>query len=426
MGQPVSRSICCSVREKDGKRPMVKNADSPQFHQFEVGIALEKPRLTAFAPLWHTGIITPRRLAIAGERIVHVYSVSDGAFDQSPALVLEHTLQLEDGMTVTALQFRDEDSSRTLAVAYGPSHEGTADDCRIRLWACDGNALNWSQNEGFITSLDAHTAPISHLAVSSTFLLSADKSGMCHVWVKNRGFALRTSAQLHQNSGFADLVVDRLYAYSIGDKDPAVCVWAMPDLNAVLSIRLDTMEGLPWAGGGGFPRAATPGLQGGDPACLLSSLSALRRPTSRWSGSQGSTRHAGVPRGMLFVAGVLAEGSGIAGQGGAVLMEWTLGAHPSCQSAQMAHDSPIVAMAYGPYDNGPLITADGKAVFRVWDYTPRLWCSQQIDLGSAQHGNPRISISVDPLNRALYTSVGEKRLYLWRQHGIIEPLCDQA
>lgn len=151
-------------------------------------------------------------------------------------------------------------------------------------------------------------------------------------------------------------------------------IYSVPDLKAVLSISLDFVDTTALDANGfasDFASARHP--------CHLSQVSAVRRPISRWSGGQGSARHPEFPRGMLFVAGILADGHEVACGGSAVLMEWALGPTPVCHGAHIAHGSPIVAIAYGPYDNGPLITADASGVFRIWDYAPRLFCSQEVD-----------------------------------------------
>merc|ERR1712079_377995 len=93
------------------------------------------------------------------------------------------------------------------------------------------------------------------------------------------------------------------------------------------------------------------------------------------------------------------------------------GPTPSLQSVRVAHDSPIIALAYGPYDNGPLVTADNRGIFRVWDYTPKLWCSQKVDTGCSPNSVVQsLAIAVDPLHRSLYSIVGDKRLFMWRRH----------
>lgn len=441
MGQPVSRSMCCSVRDKDGKRPFPVTEGMPHFVCSEVDLPVERPLMLAFAPLWHSGTSCPRRMALASEHMVHVYRMSEGVVgkpddpDSVPtltaAMLLEHTLSLGDNLTVTALLFRDEDASRHLTVAYGPA-SGSSGQFRVRIWTCESGSYSmsasepltptpWRLDQGYVASLDDHSAAVTRLAVSSTFLLSSDKSGECRVWQKTRSYAARASARLHQGA-VADLVVDRLFAYSVGCEDLFIRVWSLPDLKPVLAIPASNFEApmaalmearpeVPTLINGSQLASETPRT------CRISTLTAVRRPTSRWSGAQGSGRNSTTPRGMLFVAGTLAEGQEIAGTGAGVLMEFALSSTPVCQSLQIAHDSPIVVLAHGPYDNGPLVTGDAKGVFRVWDYTPRLWCSQQVDTGcSSPDGGARLSIAVDPLHRALYSIVGDKRLFVWRQH----------
>jgi len=349
------------------------------------------------------------------------------------SLQLERSLELEEGQAITAMQFRDEDSSRHLLVAYGPAGSlapgsvNTAGNYRVRVWSCESepglssekaeSEAVWRPDDGYIASLEDHSTAVTRLAVSSTFLLTADVGGECRTWQKTRNFQPRAVARLHQSGGITDLAVDRLFAYSVGGQDLAIRVWSMPDLKQVLTISADSVDCPPsppvGPGCEASPLPASP--------CRLAQLTAVRRPASRWSGAQGSARNSGTPRGMLFVAGTVAEkqdSSPVAPAGSGVLMEWALGATPFCQSAQVAHDAPIAALAYGPYDNGPLITADAWGSFRIWDYTPRLWCSQQVqtrDLVTLA----RVAIAVDPLQRALYTIVGDKRLFVWRQRSLL-------
>mmetsp|Transcript_30466 Transcript_30466/g.71622 ORF Transcript_30466/g.71622 Transcript_30466/m.71622 type:complete len:98 (-) Transcript_30466:15-308(-) len=85
----------------------------------------------------------------------------------------------------------------------------------------------------------------------------------------------------------------------------------------------------------------------------------------------------------------------------------------------MAHALPIVTMAYGPCDNGPLITADMRGLCRIWDCTPRLRCSQQIEaaylgVGTLQLAS-RVRLALDPMNYAVFAVAGEKRLLVWQQ-----------
>lgn len=430
--------MCCSIRDKEGRGGRFPFAtDSPQFECSEVALPLEQPRFLAFAPLWQGTANVTRRIALASSRTVKVFRMPDTYMPaQDSSLQHEYSLELEEDSEITALLFRDEDSSRNLIVAYGPP-EGAAGHHVVRVWSCDAVAVMlpwpepapspqiggmapaapaavqlrqptlWSAAEGFVSSLEDHTCAVSLLAVSSTYLLTADVGGECRVWQKTRGLASRAVARLHQG-GIADLAVDRLFAYSAGRQELAVRIWSVPDLKAVLTITADMLESRCVLGTADPAASTLP--------CKLVQLTAVRRPTSRWSGAQGSTRHSGAPRGTLYVAGITADGRDVAGGGAAVLMEWSLGAQPTLQSAQVAHDTAIVVLAYGPYDNGPLVTGDTRGIFRVWDCTPRLLCSQQVEAGTVcETLSP--AVVVDPQQRALYTIVGDSRLFVWRQHG---------
>merc|ERR1711862_439800 len=103
-----------------------------------------------------------------------------------------------------------------------------------------------------------------------------------------------------------------------------------------------------------------------------------------------------------------------AGAGAGVLMEWGFGEKPVCFSAQVAHSTPIVSMVYGPYDNGPLVTADARGVFRVWEILldRGLRFSQQIELLCVPKGE--IAVCVEQ-PRGLYVAASGKRLFVWQR-----------
>jgi len=97
-------------------------------------------------------------------------------------------------------------------------------------------------------------------------------------------------------------------------------------------------------------------------------------------------------------------------------MEWSLSDKPRCKTVQIAHDSPILCLCYGPYDNGPVITADAKGVVRVWEMMLEtgLRFTQQIDLLCLM-GPAGIAVAVEqPFG--LYVAVGGRRLYVWHRH----------
>eukprot|EP00747_Dinoflagellata_sp_TGD_P209844 gnl/TRDRNA2_/TRDRNA2_83218_c0_seq1.p1 gnl/TRDRNA2_/TRDRNA2_83218_c0~~gnl/TRDRNA2_/TRDRNA2_83218_c0_seq1.p1 ORF type:complete len:454 (-),score=65.28 gnl/TRDRNA2_/TRDRNA2_83218_c0_seq1:112-1473(-) len=451
MGQRVSHNMCCSVRDKNEKGRNLALVGAPQFRCSEVEVRIETPSFLAFAPLWShsNGAAPPKRLALAGDQEVHVYRISDELMtSDTPNITLEHTLTLPSGQCVTGILFTEESSSRNLAVAFGPrtstedrSHVGSGPYV-VRIWSCE--PLNpwsgrpaespapsiWKWNEGYSESLEDHRAPCLRLVASPAYLLTADNLGECRVWQKNKAFAKRAVAKLHQG-GIADLAVDRLFVYSAGNEDRRISVWSVPDLTPVLNITADFPEEMVI----GFPSEGSPAVSPMQMPTLqtapyrLARLTALKRPLSRWAGSQGSNRNQKTPKGSIYLAGVMAGGNdNVEGAEQGVLMEWALGHQPFCQSLQIAHESPIASMAYGPYDNGPLVTADAFGVFRVWDCVPRLTCSQQLEilnLGELR-GNrfgSGVAMVVEP-QRGLYSTVGDKRLFVWRRHQLSELLQD--
>lgn len=401
MGAPISRNMCCSIRDKDGFGKAF--AQSPHFNCSEVELPLESPSLVAFSPLWAMGT---RRLAVANAHTVHIYRMSDSGKFEMPTL--ESTLEMEDGFVITALIFRDEDTARAFVIASKP--ENRARGVNIKIWPCDAApgvlettqiAPRALQREGFIASLEEHVAPVTHLAVNSTYLFSCDSSGECRGWQKNRSMALRATARLHKGA-VVDFAVDRHFVYSLGE-EMNLRIWST-ELKEVVVMPIGHVEASCLMGDMAAPVLSPPkGTDEKEAASSfqLSRLSALKRPVSRWSGGQAASGRGSTntPRGLLFVAGVMAKGQSAAGENAAVLMEWTIAAAPVCQGAVIAHDVPIVTIAYGPFDNGPLITCDGRGLCRVWDCSPRLWCSQQIE---ASPGAPRslakVSVASDPLN----------------------------
>ncbi|CAJ1331235.1 unnamed protein product [Effrenium voratum] len=111
MGAPLSRNMCCSIREKDGKgKPL--GMEAPQFNCSEVELPLAEPRFVAFSPLWAGNSGITKRMAVASSTTVHVYRVLPESSKPDVPVSLESTLELEDKHRATALIFRDEDLAR--------------------------------------------------------------------------------------------------------------------------------------------------------------------------------------------------------------------------------------------------------------------------------------------------------------------------
>jgi len=285
-------------------------------------------------------------------------------------------------------------------------------------------AMQWSWEEGYVGPSEPHLSKVTHLLANSACLLAGEVSGYCHSFElrDSKGRSAKQSytpivkERLHEEAsgGLADLAMDKCFVYSAGRKDLEVRIWSMPDLRPNMTINIglpqEPLQHVSAATSGGVSMIAK------RPASLVE-ITGLRRPISRWSGAKAS---AGTPpRGVLFVSALLGAAVDsppdceFAGAG--VLMVWTLGSEPSCKSVQIGHESKIAAIAYGPYDNGPLVTADMHGIFRVWDFTPRLWPLQHVDTRSTDVRAP--AIVVDPMNRALYSVVGAPRLFIWLPHG---------
>mmetsp|Transcript_71932 Transcript_71932/g.174236 ORF Transcript_71932/g.174236 Transcript_71932/m.174236 type:complete len:462 (+) Transcript_71932:56-1441(+) len=450
MGLSVSRCyMCCSTRDKQGMMDSSFLERPPQFECLEVDVQLDKPLMVAFAPLHQREASNQRRLALAGQREVNIYRLPDGDLTpgEPPRLILTHVLKLQPGYVVSSMLFSDEDNSRHLVVAISPDADKQNAEHLMRVWNCEAvigystsdepasteaslrpaKFIELKQNEGYVSNLGDQRARVTRMASNKTYLLTADAAGECRLWQKNRAFAKRAAALFHAG-GVADLAVDRLFAYSAGTDDLRICAWALPDFSPVFTMPADIPEDLfasltPRPALAELPQAA---LQAAAPAaaslpkrqlCRLAKVNLLRRPLSRWAGWQGSSRGPKAPRGSLFAAGVLAEGCEVAGAGAGVLMEWALGEKPHCLSVQIAHDSPIVALVYGPYDNGPLISADAKGVFRVWEFLLErgLCLTQQLELPCLASDRPCLAVAVEQ-PRGLYVAAGSRRLYVWQRH----------
>lgn len=481
MGQPASRGImCCSLRDKHGQAE-VPDGTPPRFQYLEFDLEIDRPNFVSFAPVFQRQEVPmARRVAVASKKEVHVYRIHDADLMQDPkhsvtlepTLPLAHSLKLESSkQIITSILFFDEDASRQLAVAFAPEPNAKGETC-VRIWNCDtkskesGNTSDeiatvtaWKFNDGYIASLDDHSAPVRCLATNRTYFLTLDDNGECRVWQKGRAFARRATGVFHQSSGVADLALDRLFAYSAGREDRRVCVWGLPALTPISVIPMDISEAtLSW------PCAPTNGVASSHdgsvtwrssqdatvvgsvsaPAAVIASgtgasmqnvalagsgnrlvrLSHIRRPLSRWAGWQGSSRGPKAPRGWLFVAGVLGDvsasqsSSSSAQSGLGVLVECSLGEKPSCHHAQVVHESPIAAMAYGPYDNGPLVTADAKGVFRVWELQlgKGLRFSQQLELLWLAPKLQELQIAVEQPRGLFVVSSGSKRLFVWQRY----------
>merc|ERR550532_288623 len=110
--------ICCSTRDKQG----FSMGRPPWFEYVEVEVQLETPVMVAFAPLHRREAFTQRRLALASQHEVNVYSLPGDDLDseEPPQIFLTHRLNMDAECMVTAILFGDQDDSGHLVVATRP------------------------------------------------------------------------------------------------------------------------------------------------------------------------------------------------------------------------------------------------------------------------------------------------------------------
>eukprot|EP00971_Amphidinium_carterae_P222663 4419047-Amphidinium_carterae.1 len=411
MGQSTSRSMCCAARDKEAT---LVNAHGPvfgtnigQFHCTEVEVDIEEPSFLVFGPLWQKapgGIGSARRIALADKTHVRIYRVRDGLCGDEPVnaegeadrpqIALEHSLELPTGNAISSIIFCEEASSRNIGVSYGAGAElegKPAGSAFVRIWNLDmlrsslspsqqqqQNGAVWTLDQGHIVTLEEKQGPFTLLTTSASYLFGALASGECICWQKSAGFSKRGAAKLHQG-GVDDMNADRNFLYTTGRGECSVGVWTVPSLSSVFNIEVslprsivESFSRVPASGQKGTLPSAGSTESEKQPEAHLCNVTALRLPLSRWAGSQGAQRAAKAPKGSIYVAAVLAGTSETSVDGSGVLMHWIMGDRCQCRSAQIAHSSPIVSMVYGPYDNGPLVTADMYGTCRVWDNVPGL------------------------------------------------------
>jgi len=529
MGQPASHNMCCTVRDKDSLERKANDLSGYSaganigFSVEQVPISLQRPRFVTFSPLWQVsgGLPFKRRMAVASSSVVHVYRLEDpeGVDASSNGLAsmwLEHKLELPLHLTVTAMIFGergDEGGARrsqaTLVVATRTGEGAPVRSHTIKVWQCDSSGASMSPAssrssvaggasepnlwkwDNALAELKEHTSPVRFLSLSTAYVVSGDDDGWCRIWDKPRHYECYKVARVVGEEGrLADITTDRHFAYTVGQQELAVRVWAVPDLRFVMvidmqgpiqgllakrpaSARIAALEAQQRSPSEGLemppPRPFPPRRRQGDdaeaegnPGAMFSTprgldlpsslpsavqtpmttpmptprlegpgaqISLLRRPLSRWSGAQPSksVREGCPPKGLLFAAGQLGTGTGAEAQRADVsfLMVWCLKAEPKCHAIELAHDRRITCISYGPYDNGPLVTADARGVFWVWDFAPKLVSTQVVDPGCFGVQSP--AMAVDPGNRAMYAILGggDQRMFVWRQqHNIAKVAAD--
>eukprot|EP00929_Paragymnodinium_shiwhaense_P038858 TRINITY_DN20477_c0_g1_i1.p1 TRINITY_DN20477_c0_g1~~TRINITY_DN20477_c0_g1_i1.p1 ORF type:complete len:517 (-),score=52.98 TRINITY_DN20477_c0_g1_i1:183-1658(-) len=466
----VSENFCCSSRDKkETFRGNGFHANS-QFAVLQRHLVHQKATHVAFGPVYGSDACL-KRLAIAGSRSTSSSSSSSSSsapsgaeaaqwrgsvqvlvvdedldgFADGPDLQDEFELLLPEGHRVTALMWMEETASKYLLIASGP--DGSSASAKssgqhmLQIASMEAavsavpptakgarRQLPWDSWKLIGICLEESTASFTHVLCNHISLVAVDCEGVCKVWHRQRqerngklGWQKRAAVRLHEE-GISDVAVDRYFLHTVGLRGLTVCAWLIPDLAPAATITCQIPVDLAVSLPPPLPQMTTavvlPAMYEGDPAAYrkggdyqLDRLTAVVRPQSRWARSRVAQK---TPLGAVYVAGVLAgNGAQDPMVGAGILTEWQLGQHSRCLSAQIAHESPIVSLVFGPYDNGPLITSDCRGEFRIWDINSRLQCVQQVC-----HGIGRceaLSLAVEPKMGGLYVVLGGDTLYVWRR-----------
>eukprot|EP00927_Polykrikos_kofoidii_P077487 TRINITY_DN74423_c0_g1_i1.p1 TRINITY_DN74423_c0_g1~~TRINITY_DN74423_c0_g1_i1.p1 ORF type:complete len:500 (-),score=74.60 TRINITY_DN74423_c0_g1_i1:96-1595(-) len=340
---------------------------------------------------------------------VLVFRIVETTEGEAPDLELELELPLGLGQEITGLMWSDETTSRYLVVASGQRGGERPQSIRVVpvefLKATSLGREEWKEKS---LLLDDRLNTLTCMVAIYSYIVAADVAGECRVWRKNRPWTLKKHAMLHED-GIADMSADRLFLYTVGLTAATICAWTIPELEPAITVAATIPRSLFFDS----PLNKGESTAKGTSMCRLERLTGIRRPQSRWAGTRIPSK---LPTGAIYVTGVLADGQKLRseGDGGAgILTEWVLGAKAVCHAAQIAHATPISALVYGPYDNGPLITADWHGEFRVWDIVNRLTCVQTIDLGTSTKCEA-LRVSVEPF-QGLFATLGDQRLLVWRR-----------
>lgn len=336
-----------------------------------------------------------KRLAVASREQILVYRAieGDGARLQHLALEARHVIETEE--TLTALAFYEGASSRYVVGAVvrewpvirnAALQESAADDFRVDT-RMDATVRIWDAEADMETVKELRSpglGEVTYLVVSAARLYAVDVLGNCHVWDKTSpetsGFASKSLMRPLHKGRVVGAETDAFFAYTAG-ADLRIGIWREKDLDT--------------ACGKGALEAAPATRE-----FRIAGLGPLVRPSSRWGLCQVTRGRGAVkPQGFLFAAAWSEESQGI-------VMKWDLGQH-RCVQCVRGHCGHITAMVFGPYDNGPLITAGEDGCVRLWE------ASAMACLGCA--GEHSISISgvcVDPQHH-VYSCGSDGTLKVW-------------
>jgi WD40 repeat protein len=258
-------------------------------------------------------------LVLANAEQIRVYLAIDRE------LAFENHLIFENDEKLTAMCFANFLSPKLLLGALdGPSGHV------IRCWDLDSKIAP-------VRDLQGPRATVTALRASPFRLYAVDSGGTCYLWEKvDQEYDSNPTVTVPLHAGpMLGLEVDGSFLFAVSADQ--IQVLDGRKLDGVQDIKRDMLaEEKP-----------------------LARLTAAVRPVSRWTANQGPARGGRSLGGVLFIAAVSLENTG-------VILEWSLSLK-KVKHTVIAHDVPVTALLFGPYDNGPLISADANGGIRIWD-----------------------------------------------------------
>jgi len=370
---------CCTVRQDEDQAIIPRSISQQTTSTSDVlraigqssNLGLPGSKAACLAPLYG-GALDSRRFAVGSDEGIRVSRMvpggetvgrpaSIGGFGDAEPLWLDFDVMESIDLpgtsghgswTLAAFAFGDPLSARRIFAALNPSQgKGVANGRSApTLRVFDLHSKQSQAEDWFVGKED-----ITCMAVTVCHVFVGDSAGCCWLFNKKDGAISVLGAgqrgsqgarRLHQCAVVA-LEADPQYVYSMS-ADKCISIW--DDSLTEEKIR--------------FIVAVSPGHVQQEIRCLTG----IARPNSRWGLMAGASGRPNKPTGapsssgpigLLFLAGLGADGEGL-------LMTWNLATKAGLTTVR-AHDGRITAMAFGPHDNGPVITGGEDGCICLWD-----------------------------------------------------------
>eukprot|EP00742_Colponemidia_sp_Colp-10_P005900 GILJ01006311.1.p1 GENE.GILJ01006311.1~~GILJ01006311.1.p1 ORF type:complete len:387 (-),score=26.19 GILJ01006311.1:317-1477(-) len=379
-------AACCTARPKtpshhyldihvnrEPQQVLVTNTEYPiEF------VAFSQQRLIDEEEVW---TFKDRRIATGHPRGVRVWQLNKELDSLASVTPLYH--ETFGGKTeIRALAFMDPFESRFLLGACTTDEGGSQKAHSIRVWD-----LNFSFR--CCGELKGHLAHINCLAVSENRIFSGSEDGVIKAWDRHSNFQCVKTVTAHEGP-VRGLDFSDGYLFSVGE-DLKIKIWDSKSLELRQMFSADTPQ----------------------PHVKITALYTIRRPSARWMVASVQSPYRlqpGYLAGHLFVSGVDSNGIGC-------VLVWDL-RKGECVKVLSGHTGRIRAMAFGPYDNGPLATGGWDKKIRVWDLTT-MTCTHSVE----GHVGEVSCLCVEP-HFHLFSGGSDSLLKAWRLLRVDEEITD--